>query len=49
LVLAALAVPAVADEVDELILDLKYGDDDVQNAAIEKLAGINDSRAVDPS
>lgn len=47
-VLAALVVPAVADEVDDLILDLKYGAPDVRERAALALGDIGDPRAVDP-
>ncbi len=48
LVLAALSIPAVADEVDDLILDLKYGTSDVRADAAGALGEIGDLRAVDP-
>jgi len=47
-VLAVLVVPAVADEVDNLILDLKYGSDDVRKDAVVALGESGDPRAVDP-
>ena len=48
LVLAALSIPAVADEVDDLILDLKYGTSDVRADAAGALGNIGDPLAVDP-
>jgi hypothetical protein len=47
-VLAALAMPATADEVDDLILDLKYGQPDAQKNAAKALGEIGDPRAVEP-
>jgi len=48
MVMAALAMPAVADEVDDLILDLNGTDpEDRINAAIA-LGNISDSRAIEP-
>jgi len=48
MVLAAMVIPAVADEVDDLILDLKYGTEVVRNDAARILGEIGDQRAVDP-
>ncbi len=48
LMLAALATSAVADEVDDLILDLKYGQANVRANAACSLGSIGDPRAVDP-
>ncbi|HII06056.1 MAG TPA: hypothetical protein HA349_01690 [Methanotrichaceae archaeon] len=48
LVLATLAIPAVADEVDDLVANLEYGDLDVRWKAAEALGEIGDSRAFDP-
>jgi HEAT repeat protein len=45
-VLEALAMPATADRVDDLILDLKYGTSDVQRSAAVDLGWIGDQRAV---
>jgi len=48
LALTMLAFPAVADEVDDLILDLKYGSPDVREDAALALGQIGDEKAVDP-
>jgi hypothetical protein len=48
LALVALAIPAIADEVDDLILDLEDEDSRVRMEAVEALGDIGDSRAVDP-
>jgi len=48
LALAVLAMPATADEVDDLLLDLKYGSPDVREKAALALGEIGDPRAVDP-
>jgi len=48
LLLVSLAMPVVADEVDDLILDLKYGLPDVREEAADALGEIGDSKAVDP-
>lgn len=48
LALSMLAVPAVADEVDDLILDLKYGSDVVRRDATVALGEMGDPRAIDP-
>ncbi|MDD3566085.1 MAG: HEAT repeat domain-containing protein [Methanothrix sp.] len=48
LVLATLAMPAVADEVDDLILDLKYGGQDARENAVLALGESGDPRAIDP-
>jgi len=48
MILMALTAPAVSDEVDDLVLDLKYGQADVRAAAAISLGGIGDPRAVDP-
>ncbi|MDF0591209.1 HEAT repeat domain-containing protein [Candidatus Methanocrinis natronophilus] len=47
-VIAAVAIPATADEVDDLILDLKYGQPDVQKNAAKALGETGDPRAVEP-
>jgi HEAT repeat protein len=47
-VLAVLVMPAVADEVDDLILDLKYGRSEVRVEAALALGLIEDARVVDP-
>ncbi|MDF0594263.1 HEAT repeat domain-containing protein [Methanotrichaceae archaeon M04Ac] len=47
-VLAALVMPAAADEVDDLILGLKYGTVDTRLEAVKLLCTIEDPRAVDP-
>jgi len=46
--LAVLVTTAVADEVDDLILDLKYGSPDVREEAALALGQIGDEKAVDP-
>ncbi|MHC1631104.1 MAG: HEAT repeat domain-containing protein [Methanotrichaceae archaeon] len=46
--MAVLVMPAVADEVDDLILDLKYGTTDVREEAAYALGEIGDPRAVEP-
>jgi HEAT repeat protein len=46
--MAALGMPATADRVDDLILDLKYGSTDVVSRAAKTLGEIGDPRAVDP-
>ena len=48
LALAALVMPGTADKVDDLLLDLKFGDYGVQIAAIGALGEIGDTRAVGP-
>ena len=47
-VLAAMVVPSMADKVDDLILDLKYGSNDIRKDAVVALGEIKDSRTVDP-
>jgi len=46
--LVAQAAPAVSDEVDDLLLDLKYGTDKVRWDAVRVLGEIGDPKAVDP-
>jgi HEAT repeat protein len=48
LALAALVAPAVADEVDDLILDLNDDNRTVREEAAKALSEIGDPRAVDP-
>lgn len=47
MMLTALAIPVVADEVDDLILGLKDSDSEVRASAAIDLGEIGDSRAVD--
>jgi len=48
LVLVALVMPAVADEVDDLIADLNDTDNDAKKEAIMALYMVGDARAVEP-
>ena len=48
LLMLAASMPAVADEVDDLILDLKYGTPDYREEAAISLGEIRDSKGVDP-
>ena len=48
LVLAALEMHVTADEVDDLILDLKYGGAEIRWDAVRALGVTGDPRAVDP-
>ena len=48
LMLAALTIPVASDEVDDLILDLKYGQADVRANAACSFGTIGDPRAVNP-
>jgi hypothetical protein len=47
-VLAAMVMPAVSDEVDDLIVDLKDEDWTVRGCAAMSLGELGDARAVDP-